>query len=129
MTSTIRTLSSTSDLTYDKISWLKAGAKAVNGGLVAGMASLGTALADGTITTWEIVGVVATAAAAFFAVFATSNSFDPLDIQTDKTIIPTVPPQPPTTNDLVEDVFKEQGLQGTVGDRAPEIRPDGTQDW
>ena len=104
VTSTIRTLSNTSDLTYEKTGWLKAGAKAVNGGITAGLAALGTALADGTVTGWEIVGVVGTALAAFFAVYATSNQFDPLDVQANATIIPTVPPQPATTNDLVRDI-------------------------
>lgn len=86
---TIRTLSSTSDLSYASVGWFAAYAKAINGGLVAALATLTTSFTDGNITVWEGIGIVGSGLVAFTAVLASSNKFDPLNMNVEEgTVVP-----------------------------------------
>jgi hypothetical protein len=54
-------------------------AKALVGALIAGLTALGTALADGEVTSPEWIGVAVAALGVLGAVFAVPNATDPSD--------------------------------------------------
>lgn len=91
---TVRTLRSTSDLSYASVGFVAAYAKAINGGLVATIGALSVSISDKSVTGWEVAIVALTGVAAFFAVLSRSNEFDPLDVQPDGSVTPAAAPAP-----------------------------------
>lgn len=87
-TPVVRVVTSTADLTPDGVGGY---VKAIWAGLAAGLAAAGTALADGTVTTLEWVGIITAVVLAAGGTYGLANTVKPVGVVK----LPIESPEPP----------------------------------